>query len=74
MNGTITFPAHPINGGGPGFANNDPNLVGTDDATHSYQLYINAKDLTGADQTVLSSLIGNSKSKYSIIGLLGFSF
>ena len=61
MNGDITFPAHPVIGGQPGTANNDPNLVGTNDGTYSYQLYINANDLTGTSQlSVLNSLVGNS--------------
>lgn len=60
-NGTITFPAHPILGGNPGLANDDPNLVGTDDATYSYQIYINTNDLTGVSQSsILNQLAGNS--------------
>jgi hypothetical protein len=61
MNGDITFPAHPVMGGAPGTANTDPNLVGTNDGTYSYQLYINTNDLTGTSQmSVLNSLVGNS--------------
>lgn len=58
--GDITFPAHPLNGQN-GYGNDDPNLVGTNDGVSSYQLYINTRDITGADQsTVLSNLVGNS--------------
>ena len=61
IDGTITFPAHPIGGGGPGFANDDPNLVGTEDGTYAYQLYINTNDSTGTSQiSTLEKLVGGS--------------
>ncbi len=61
VDGDITFPAHPIISGSPGSANNDPNLVGTEDDTYAYQIYINVDDLTGTDQSAaITQLAGNS--------------
>lgn len=61
QDGTITFPAHPLVGGGPGFGAVNPNLVGTSDATNSYQIYINPYDSNGNSQaSTLNLLIGNS--------------
>lgn len=61
FDGNITFPAHPIAGGGPGTANINPNLVGSSDGTYSYQIYINSRDALGNDQsTILEQLIGNA--------------
>ena len=61
QDGNITFPAHQIGGGGPGFAAIDPNLVGSNTETHSYQLFINSRDALGNDQSaILDQLIGNA--------------
>ena len=59
--GDIVFPAHLLSAAGPGYGGSNPNLVGTEDATHSHQLYINSNDANENDQSsILDQLIGNS--------------